>query len=89
MLARENGEQAQEKMLKQFEQSREHLDEAGITSIQVGTTTLVEGRAWHEYKSEINVGNSSFIRHQFLRLLFGKIAQVLRLRCKKRNLYAV
>ena len=32
-----------------------------------------------EYKTE---SNSSFIRNQFLRLLFGKIAQVLKLRCK-------
>ena len=35
MLARENEEQAQEKILEQFEQSLEHLDEAGITSIEV------------------------------------------------------
>ena len=38
MLARENEEQAQEKMLEQFEQSLEYLDEAGITSIEVSTT---------------------------------------------------
>ena len=30
MLATENEEQAQEKMLEQFKQSLEHLDEAGI-----------------------------------------------------------
>ena len=35
MLARENEDQAQEKILEQFEQSLEHLDEAGITSIEV------------------------------------------------------
>ena len=35
MLARENKKQAQEKMFEQFEQSLEHLDEAGITSIEV------------------------------------------------------
>ena len=34
MLAMENGEQAQEKMLEQFEQSLEHLDEAGLTSTE-------------------------------------------------------
>ena len=31
MLARENEEQVQEKSLEQFEQSLEHLDEAGTT----------------------------------------------------------
>ena len=35
MLARENEEQVQEKMLEQFEQSLEYLDEARITSIEV------------------------------------------------------
>ena len=35
MLARENEEQAQEKMLEQLKQSLEHLDEAEITSIEV------------------------------------------------------
>ena len=37
-LATASEEQAQEKMLEQFEQSLEHLDETGITSIEVLNT---------------------------------------------------
>ena len=45
MLARENEEQAQEKMLEQFEQSLEYLDEAGITSIEVPQSVIEEIQA--------------------------------------------
>ena len=43
MLAREDEEQAQEKMLEQFEQSLEHLDKAGITSIEVPQSVIEDG----------------------------------------------
>ena len=45
MLARENEEPAQEKMLEQFEQSLKHLDEAGITSIEVLQSVIEEIQA--------------------------------------------
>ena len=45
MLARENEEQAQEKMLEQFEQSLEYLDEAGIISIEELQSVIEEIQA--------------------------------------------
>ena len=45
MLAREDEEQAQEIMLEQFEQSLEHLDKAGITSIEVLQSVIEDGIA--------------------------------------------
>src|SRR5258705_3268572 len=45
MIARENEEQTQEKMLEQFEQSLEYLDEAGITSIEVLQSVIEEIQA--------------------------------------------
>ena len=45
MLAMENEEQAQEKMLEQFEQSLEHLAEAGITLIEVLQSVIEEAGA--------------------------------------------
>ena len=45
MLATENKEKAQKKMLEQSEQSLEHLDEARITSIEVLQSVIEEIQA--------------------------------------------
>ena len=66
MLATENKEQAQEKMLEQFEQSLEHLDQARITSIEVLQSVIEEIQAIGDDSGSISPNEESLSERDLL-----------------------